>query len=142
MNEQEGRAPMRPALLFFASRLTGILWIVLVIQIGMLARNARFAPHLLASAFSPDAGVRESLPEPVVAARSLLRRHDVTTFSVAGDPVRNKHFVRRLTEAAYPARLAQASSRVIVRPGDVAPGTCELLDRTDDVGLYDCSARD
>jgi hypothetical protein len=142
MNEQGGRARMRPALLFFASRLTGILWIALVIQIGVLARDARFAPHLLASAFAADAGVRESLPDPVVAARSLLRRHEVTEFAVAGDPVRTKQFVRRLTEAAYPARLAGDSRRVIVGSGDVAPGACELLDRAGDVGLYDCAARD
>ena len=142
MNEQGGRARVRPALLFFASRRTAILWIVLVIQIGILARDARFEPQLLASAFSADAGVRESLPEPVVAARSLLRRHDVSEFAIAGDPSHNKRYVRRLTEAAYPSRFAVDSRRVIVRAGDPAPAACQLLERTDYVALYDCTARD
>jgi hypothetical protein len=141
MNDPQGRAWMRPALFFFASRLTGILWLVLGIQLAILARDARFAPHLLGSAFSADAGLPESLAEPVVAARSLLRRHGVTGFSVAGDAA-HKQFARRLMEAAYPARLAQRSRFSIVPPGAAAPGACALLDRVGDVGLYDCAADD
>ena len=142
---------MRPALFLFASlaervagdrRLPAILWLLLAIQIGVLAKAARFAPHLLPVAFTAEAGVRESLPEEVVLARTLLRQHDVTEFAVAGDPSRNKHFVRRLTEAAYPTRFAKESNRVIARAGDPVPSGCSLRGESGGVGLYDCAASD
>ena len=143
---------MRPALFSFASlaervasdrRLPAILWLVLVFQVAVLAKASRFSPRLVPVAFTADAGVRESLPEEAALARALLRQHDAIRFSVAGDPVENKHFVRRLTEAAYPARFAQDEPRrVITRAGEPAPDGCALLGRSGDVALHDCAARD
>jgi hypothetical protein len=118
-----------------------------------LALAARPGLRALARFYSAPASVRASLPEwtlprggeavlpPAVRTMlGLLRENHVTEFR-PGESIAKKadEVIRqRLTEAAYPIRLATQARHVLLIPPDTLPAGCRAVAARQEVVLADC----
>jgi hypothetical protein len=120
------------------SKVTFLLSVLLLWQVTVLARQTGFSASLLASAFTPAAGARESLPESVLEAAQLLARHGVRTFKLGKPLADDPLFLQRIVEYAYPARLADAAAaRLVVRDAAVPDG-CRAIESGTRISLHVC----
>lgn len=125
--------------------LTATLSLVLAWQLQALAKSMGFSTALLGNAFARDAGQSESLPPDILDAVMLVRNHRQAVSTglrlapaIAGDSL----LMQRASEALYPVRISEATAVYLARNTDDSPTTCQLVDQSNRVGLFECAHRE
>lgn len=115
------------------------LCLLLLHQLAMLALRLEFSPAILGAALQPGAAAEKSVPDGVFEAGGLISKHALREFSLSPALSSDSLFLQRIVEYGYPARLQASASSTFVKPDEIEPSSCAVVDRTALIAL--CTAR-
>jgi hypothetical protein len=115
-----------------------ILGFIEYFKIGRsLVNGTRTKTFISVSPFAINAGEADSLPSEVLAAKKLIDRNSLKTFSLDKKFLNDPLLYQRVIEFSYPARFSKSNYFIGIVNGELK-SKCNLIDSDADVGAYVC----